>query len=50
MKYGIIGYERITEAMIFGTHYIIDEKDNWTKTKMTRKEFLEKYLPRRSKK
>lgn len=50
MKDGLIGYERIVEAMIFGVHYIIDEKDNWIKTKMTRKEFLEKYLPRKKSK
>ena len=40
IKFSIIGYERLVEAMIFGQHYIITENGKWKKTNKTRKEFF----------
>ena len=41
LQKGIVGYERVTEAMIFGQHYKITENNKWIKTKMTRAQFLQ---------
>ncbi|KKM94783.1 hypothetical protein LCGC14_1194950 [marine sediment metagenome] len=40
LSYGIIGYEEITQSMIFGQHSYKDKNGKWIKTTKTRSQFF----------
>ena len=40
LKTGVIGYEKITGAMIFGQYYKLNKNDKWKKSNMPMKEFM----------